>query len=59
LLSEDRNWAENLAIQATANAFGVTIEIINSNQLLTQTRIGMGAHASLSQLPHHTIIALF
>jgi len=32
LLSEDRNWAENLAIQATANAFGVTIEIINSNQ---------------------------
>ena len=30
-LLEDREWAENYAIQATADAFGVSIEIINSN----------------------------
>ena len=31
ILSEDREWTENHAIQATADAFGVLIEIINSN----------------------------
>ena len=30
-LSEDREWADNHVIQATAHAFGVSIEIINSN----------------------------
>lgn len=31
-LVRDREWADNLAIQATANAYGVIIEVINSNQ---------------------------
>ena len=30
-LSEDREWADNHAIQATADAFGVSIKIINFN----------------------------
>ena len=31
-LSTDREWADHLAIQAVANGFGVTIELINSNR---------------------------
>ena len=31
LLSKDREWRDNHAIQATADAFGVSTEIINSN----------------------------
>ena len=30
-LSKDREWADNHAIQATADAFGVSIEIVSSN----------------------------
>ena len=30
-LSEDREWADSHAIRATGDAFGVSIEIINSN----------------------------
>ena len=32
-LSKDREWANNHAIQAAADAFGVSIEIINSNSV--------------------------
>ena len=32
-LSKDREWADNHAIQAAADAFGVSIEIINSNSV--------------------------
>ena len=32
-LSKDRKWADNHAIQAAADAFGVSIEIINSNSV--------------------------
>ena len=38
-LSTDREWADNLAIQAVSDAFGVTLEIINSNQQRYGTRI--------------------
>ena len=31
-LSTTREWADNSAVQATADALGITIEIINTNQ---------------------------
>lgn len=38
-LSTNRGWADNLAIQAVADAYGVVFEIINSNQVQYGTRI--------------------
>ena len=38
LNSNDREWADHLSIQATADAFQITIEIINSNQEQFGTR---------------------
>ncbi|XP_057299177.1 OTU domain-containing protein 5-A-like [Hydractinia symbiolongicarpus] len=38
-LSTNREWADNLAIQAVADAYGILFEIINSNQVQYGTRI--------------------
>ena len=38
-LSSDREWADNVAIQAVAEAYGVNMEIINSNQRQFPTAI--------------------
>ena len=51
-LSTNREWADNLAVQAVTDAYGVTLEVINSDQQRYGTRIihPRGDHTTNRQL---------